>query len=76
LECFTEPHYLDILIAHETAHSFHTQCGSDEWPDFAVGEALFGEGLATMASAVMYPGRRKRSTCGSDQATMAGWPSA
>ncbi|MEW6231764.1 MAG: DUF2268 domain-containing putative Zn-dependent protease [Chloroflexota bacterium] len=56
LECFTEPHYLDILIAHETAHSFHTQCGSGEWPDFAVGEGLFREGLATMASAVMYPG--------------------
>ena len=62
LECFTEPHYLDILIAHETAHSFHAQCHSNDTDfktDFAIGEALFQEGLATAASAVVYPGARE-----------------
>ncbi len=55
LECFTEPQYLDILIAHETAHSLHEQCSSGEWTDFAIGEALFQEGLATIASTLVCP---------------------
>lgn len=56
LECFTEPQYLDTLIAHEMAHGLHEQCSSGEWTDFAIGEALFQEGLATIASTLVCPG--------------------
>jgi uncharacterized protein YjaZ len=55
LECFAQPKYLDMLIAHETAHTCHDQCIPKRCTDFAIGEALFQEGLATVASEIVCP---------------------
>lgn len=58
LECFTEPRYLDILITHEAAHVFHARCHPTETDfdmNWAIGEALFQEGLATVASTIVHP---------------------
>lgn len=56
LEWFTEPHHLDILIAHETAHSLHIQCNPHDWTGFTIGGGLFREGLATVVSEMVCPG--------------------
>jgi uncharacterized protein YjaZ len=57
LEFFIKPQQLDILIAHEAAHSLHALCQSSiELRDFAIGETLFLEGLATVASSIVCSG--------------------
>jgi hypothetical protein len=56
LECFTNPHHLDILIAHETAHSLHIQYAPPYWTSFTIGGEVFREGLAIVASEMVCPG--------------------
>ena len=56
LECFTDPHHLDILTAHETAHSLHIQCTPHDWTSITMGGELFREGLAIVASEMVCPG--------------------
>lgn len=56
LEYFTEPHHLDILIAHEAAHNLHIQCTPHDWTGFTIGAELFREGLATVVSEIVCPG--------------------
>ncbi|MEA3396505.1 MAG: DUF2268 domain-containing putative Zn-dependent protease [Chloroflexota bacterium] len=62
LECFATPRYLELLIAHELAHGFHAQCSATPWAEFAIGEALFGEGLAIVASANICPDATEEET--------------
>lgn len=58
LEWFSEPIYLDILIAHEAAHAFHALAGQRNLEEKQMGQALFNEGLATLASELLCPGLR------------------
>lgn len=52
--------FLDLLIAHESAHGFHFHCvHEDEWTDFAIDESVFQEGLAVVASIELVPGREE-----------------
>lgn len=56
LECFSDPRFLDILISHEAAHCFHALRNPDsESPIISIGEALFIEGIATIASSIVCP---------------------
>lgn len=47
----------DILIAHEAAHVAHAACLGADWDDLTtLGQTLFIEGLATLASTRLVPG--------------------
>ncbi len=56
LEYAHEPRYLEILLAHEAAHSYHARCHADVWRRHHIGEALFLEGFATLISSEVVPG--------------------
>lgn len=60
LEHVTDPRWLEITVAHETAHTLHHLCTSPplaDWVDGGtVGEGLFTEGLAVYASARVVSG--------------------
>jgi hypothetical protein len=47
----------EILVAHETAHQLHEYARSGRWDDYGVADRLFEEGLATVASEEVVPGR-------------------
>jgi hypothetical protein len=51
-----ESEYLEILLTHEAAHSHHYLCNASTWREYHIGEALFLEGLAVLASARAFPG--------------------
>lgn len=44
-----------ISIGHEAAHTFHQQCSSFSLVNPTVGEGLFSEGLAILASTIVTP---------------------
>ncbi len=56
LEYFDKPDYVDIKIAHETAHNFHESANPAAWTPHAIAHTLFREGLASLASSVVLPG--------------------
>jgi hypothetical protein len=47
----------EILVAHETAHQLHEYARSGDWDGYSVAGRLFEEGLATVASEEIVPGR-------------------
>ena len=47
---------IEILVAHEGAHTFHASCSTFRLNDTVVGEGLFIEGLAIVASILVSPG--------------------
>lgn len=47
---------IEILVAHEGAHTFHASCSTFRLNDTVVGEGLFIEGLAIVASILVFPG--------------------
>jgi hypothetical protein len=60
LEHVASPRQLEITVAHEAAHTLHHRSASpplDDWVHGGtVGEGLFSEGLAVLASARVVPG--------------------
>lgn len=56
LECFRTQGHLDLLISHETAHSFHARLCPQSVTCESVGGNLFKEGLVTLATTHLHPG--------------------
>jgi len=64
---------LEIMVAHEAAHSVHDQCGPFRPDSTVVGEGLFAEGLAQLASTILAPGAPEAAyLCPGGERTMVG----
>jgi hypothetical protein len=57
VERLPDPPGDEILIAHECVHQLHRRLSTDEWDDQRVTHLLFQEGLATVVSEEIVPGR-------------------
>lgn len=55
LEFETDPAYFDIFLAHEITHNFHMNINKNNECD-SLADCTLGEGLAVVASKVLYPG--------------------
>ena len=56
LERIPDTMALDLLIAHEVAHAFHSDLRSGTWDDHEPLQAVFSEGLAVHVSQLAVPG--------------------